>query len=158
MPDDSFLVSQQDLEESFPPRFVRQVFTDDGKNPGPRLERAIRVGSQQASQILGKAWRDAEAVVKLVGSDYAARHAVCLLVMAAGLDGRPELYQSNGMTPAADYRKEARQVLRDIVERRLRSPGEREAGANRNRRARTVVVSPSFEFAPRNGRNPPGGF
>lgn len=155
---DSALITQQDLEELFTPAYVRRVFCDDGSAvPGPRLARAIQAASHQASAILGKAWPDPEQIAQLVGEDAGAKLAVCQLAMAIGCDARPEWSSDNG-GQAAQYRKEARQTLVDMVERRLRSPGERTSGANRNTLPRATVVTTSFEFAPINGRPPRGGF
>lgn len=155
---DSALITQQELEDLFTPLQVRRMFSDDGSaTPGPRLAKAIEIGSQQASAVLGKAWPDAAQIVALVNADTGAKYAVGQFVMAVGADARPEWFMKDG-GPATYWRREARKTLEDMVQRKLRSPGERVAGKNTTTRHRMTVTEPVFEFAPHRGRPPRGGF
>lgn len=150
------LVTREDLESFFTPKLVTATFSDDGRNPGPRLTQAILAGSGEAAGILGKVsvWRDDESLSKLIAEDHSVKHCICKLIMAIGAESKPEWYNRDG--PAAGWRREARQVLDDIAQRKIRSPGENVTGAN-------TVVFPrvanarQFEFARRRNRDSSGG-
>lgn len=151
------LVTQADLEARFPASVVRRAFCDDGSNtPGPRLTTALDEGSRQAEQILLKAW-SLEQIALLVANDSAAKGAVCRLVLWQGIEGKPEWSGENA--PYASIRKDARQTLNDLVEAKLRSPGEAQAGANTNHLPRISAPEPNLVFTPsRRNPNAGGGF
>lgn len=153
------LVTQADLDARFPPRHVAALFCDDGSGvAGPRLAMALDEASRQAEAILRKGWPSVEAIQKLVAADSAVKGAVCRLVMAIGAEGKPEWSGENA--PYATFRKDARQTLEDLARAALRSPGEAQAGANANMRARVSnATCPPFVFAPTPGKpNTGGGF
>lgn len=150
------LVTQADLEARFPANVVRKLFCDDGSSsPGPRLTTALDEGSRQAEAILMKAW-GIDSIALLVANDTAVKGAVCRLVMALGADARPE-WSGEGM-PYSTLRRDARQVLEDLVKAQLRSPGEAAAGANQNHLPRVSNArSPNFMFAATKGNPKAGG-
>ncbi len=152
------LVTQTDLERYFSPKVVRQAFTDtNATDPGPRLGEALQAGSDEARQILCKVpvWDDEVAVQKLVDGDASVRINVCRLVMAIGADAKPEWQSKDG--PGHSWRSTALKMLDDLVQRRLKSPAEKDAGTNTVHLPRTVN-SKQFEFSRRRDKPSSGGF
>lgn len=151
-------VSQDDLESFFPSNHVRGVFCDDGSGlPGPRLTTALSAGCRQADGFLLKAWED-DNLAALVTGDDAIRLAVCSLVMAIGVLGKPE-WSGEG-APYQNLRKEAFASLQLLATAQLRSRAEKTGGgANPNARGSIASAAvPQFVFAP-SRRNPrPGGY
>jgi hypothetical protein len=151
-------VGQSDLETFFPPNHVRQVFCDDGTGtPGPRLAVACSVGCRQADGFLLKAWAD-DNLAALVAGDDAIRLAVCQLVMAVGVLGKPE-WSGEG-APYASSKKDALATLQLLSTAQLRSRAEKTGGgANPNAKGSIASAAcPQFVFAP-SRRNPrPGGY
>ncbi len=152
------LVDQSDLEQCFSPKLVLQVFVDDGgRQVGPRLQGIIQAASDEAAAILGKvpAWRDPVSLKRFVQEDASARYAVCQLVMALGMNAKPEWYAKDG--PSTGWRSEARKVLNDLAQREGRSPAEDIVGTNDVVYPR-ATINRGFEFARRRGREPTSGF
>lgn len=151
-------IGQSDLEAFFPATHVRQVFSDDGSGtPGPRLATALSAGCRQADAYLLKGWAD-DNLAALVAGDDSIRLAVCQLVMAVGVLGKPE-WSGEG-APYATLRKDALAMLQLLSTAQLRSRAEKTgAGANPNAKGSIASAAcPQFVFAP-SRRNPrPGGY
>lgn len=151
-------VGQSDLETFFPSNHVALVFCDDGSGaPGPRLAAALSAGCRQADGFLLKAWED-DNLAALVAGDDAIRLAVCSLVMAIGVLGKPEWLGEGA--PYASLKKDAFATLQLLATAQLRSRAEKTGGgANPNARGSIASAAcPQFVFAP-SRRNPrPGGY
>ncbi len=152
------LVTLEDVESCFSPKLVQQVFTDDGgRHVGPRFNIACQAGSDEAAGILGKVpgWRDYDSLRRVIEDDASVRYAVCQIVMALGMNAKPEWYGKDGASTT--WRTEARKTLNDVAMRNSRSPAESTVAPNN-------VVFPKaanarqFEFSRRRGRDSSGGF
>jgi hypothetical protein len=153
------LITQEDLEERFPPQFVAQVFSDDGSlEPGDRLAVACAVATRIGQAVLLKGWPDASHHEALVADDEAVKSALCEIAMFEGMKGKPQ-WSGQG-SPYFTLRKDALAVLELLVQGQLRSVAEKgTAGANPNRRGNiTSPDCPQFVFAPSNRRPRPGGY
>jgi hypothetical protein len=152
-------ISLSDLMGKFPAQVVSGVFSDDGSGqPGHRLFESISEGRRIADAILLAAWSQ-EQIETLVQEDAAIRSAVLKLVLAAGMEGRPEWDSEGG------YRdrlfKSATTTLDLLVKAQLRSVGEREAGENPHASVGRVTHARdphSFMFASTRGVPRRGGF
>ena len=152
------LITQEDIEERYPPQFVSQVFADNGAlEPGPRLAVACAVATRLGSAVLMKAWADPVARATLVAEDEAVKSAFCDLAMFEGMKGKPQ-WSGQG-APYANLRKDALANLELLVLGQLRSEAEPKEGANPNRRGNiTTPDCPARMFAPTAGRPRPGGY
>jgi hypothetical protein len=111
------LVTLSDLEASFGEELVREVFSPtgvaiDALSPPARLTRALDVGSRQAESIIMRAWPSAEAVAEVVDGDVAVAHAICGLVMAIGMQGKP--HWTGQDAPYRSLKKESDTTLFDL--------------------------------------------
>lgn len=149
------LVTQQDLEASYTPRVVRQVFSDDAQQAaGPRLSVACSVASSQATAILLKAWTE-EQIVTLVSQDAAVKHAICGLAMAIGAEAKPE-WSGEGR-PFAGVEERSVKWLKELAGAHIRSRGEANgAGTNPTIAGRTNKPTPQYMFAETKGKRPGG--
>jgi hypothetical protein len=153
------LVAQADLTARFGATRVREVFCDDGSGVvGPRLTTSLAVGSRQAEAELLKAW-PSDQIQTLVDGDEAIKAAVCDLVLADGMSGRPQ-WQGEG-SPVETLRKTAMESLRAYAAAEKRTAAEATAGANPNARVGLVTTgrpSTTFVFAPNAASPRPRGF
>jgi hypothetical protein len=153
------LVTQADLTARFGATRVREVFCDDGGGTvGPRLTTSLAVGSRDAEAELLKAW-PSDQIQTLIDGDEAIKAAVCDLVLADGMSGRPQ-WQGDG-SPAETLRKTALDKLKAYAAAEKRSAAEADAGTNPNARVGVVTSgrrTSDFVFAPSAGRPYPRGF
>jgi hypothetical protein len=152
------LITQEDLEEHYPPQFVLQVFADTGKNEvGPRCAVACAVATRQGESVCLKAW-PAERIPTLVAEDEAVKSAFCDLAMFEGVKGKPQW--SGPGAPYANLRKDALASLELLAAGQLRSIAEgKGAGANPNRKGNIASPDcPPRMFAPTRARPKPGGY
>lgn len=157
MADAPIYVTQADLEARYPPAHVARVFSDNGADrAGSRFATSASVGCRQADAILLKAWSRDELETLVLGDD-GILDAVCDLVLAHGMKGKPEWSSGEG-TIYANLKRDALASLQLFVTGQQRSRAEADAGANPNIRGRRTVPCPQFVFAP-SRRNPkPGGY
>lgn len=156
------LVTQSDLEGFFTPRLVRGTFTDDGSSlPGPRLAQALEAGSNLAMADLGvvPAWTTEEAVQAIIDADAGAKLAVCQLVMAIGVEAKPEWGAHSDQNQGARWASAGHAYLKALVAREKRSPAENqpEVGRNTVNLPRSVNAR-QFEFARRRDQGSSGGY
>lgn len=153
------LITQEDIEERYPPQFVWQVFTDDGAaEPGPRLAVACAVATRQAQAVLLKAW-SAEQHAALIAEDEAVKSAVCDLAMFEGIKGKPQ-WSGQG-APYANLRKDAMAMLQELAAAQLRTIAEGKPGVSANPNRKGNIASPDCPprmFAPTRARPRPGGY
>lgn len=152
-------ITQEDIEERYPPQFVWQVFSDDGAaEPGPRLAVACAVATRQAESVLLKAW-PAEQIPLLIAEDEAVKSSVCDLAMFEGIKGKPQ-WSGQG-SPYAGLRVDAMKMLEALAQAQLRTIAEGKGGVatNPNRKGNVASPdSPQFMFAPSRSRPRPGGY
>lgn len=151
------LITQEDIEERYPPQFVRQVFTDNGAlSPGPRLPVACVVATRLGEAVLLKGW-SAAAIPTLVAEDEAIKSQLCAIAMFEGMQGKPQWCGQGA--PYATLRKDAMAVLELLATAQLRSSAEAKAGANPNRKGNISTPDcPARMFAPTKARPRPGGY
>lgn len=151
------LITQEDLEERYPPQFVRQVFADNGAlTPGPRLPVACVVATRLGESILLKAWTSAT-IPTLVAEDEAVKSQLCAIAMFEGMQGKPQWCGQGA--PYATLRSDAMKVLDLLAMGQLRSSAEAKAGANPNRKGNIASPDcPPRMFAPTRDRPKPGGY
>jgi hypothetical protein len=153
------LVTQADLTARFTATRVKEVFCDDGGGTiGPRLATSLAVGSRDAEAELLRAW-PSDKIQTLVDGDEAIKAAVCDLVLADGMSGRPQ-WQGEG-SPVESMRKTALDKLKAYAAAEKRSKAEAEAGANPNARVGIVTTGrpeSTFVFAPNAASPRPRGF
>lgn len=139
-------IDQGDLEQNFPPKHVRLIFSDDGSgNPGPRLAAACLRASRRAESILLRAW-SLESIDKLFEEDEAVMAECCRLAIAYGVQGKTE-WSGQG-APYEGTEKAALAALRDLTDGQMRSRGESQgAGTNPTITGRSTVPDPQYVFA-----------
>lgn len=153
------LITQEDLEERYPPQFVAQVFSDSGSlQPGDRLAVACMVATRLGEAVLKKAWPTAEQRAALVADDEAVKSQLCAIAMFEGMQGKPQWCGQGA--PYALLRTDALKMLELITAGQLRSVAEEgTAGPNPNRRGNiTTPDCPERMFAATNARPRRGGY
>jgi hypothetical protein len=132
---------------------LTQLFNDGAGNlDTAKVNQAINIATGQVAAYLLRSWP--LATVNALLADPMIMHETGHLVLAIGMEGRPEFTNANGVNPWTGYlSKQAQQLLDNIANARARLSEEATVGKNAHVGGRVRHPTPPFEWAPRPGSN-----